>query len=330
MTGGSAQRRVPSVSGLLEEVTARLKANRIGVAQRILEEWLPETLLFEVLRAHEKETPAYGVHYTTVAAGANILRTGGFRMYNTESSSDPLEGAVLDRDAVFDYLRRRHRWLPASPPDPDSPKARAAYAFCAFPANTPPAGGRPEDDLVRWRLYGDDGRGCSIKFNLQQNAFPMFRMNYTKREDYGIHRLPKTLLRLVPLSDAIAEIGRHFEPLPVDQRSRFRVAVKDAVDLFLSWYRHLVKDRHYEDEAEIRTLYVDGDEDRIGFDVQGSLIRRFVEGPRIRDCMQSGSSITIGPAVRDPHVVRAYLSRCLDKAGCRDTTATISRAPYRS
>lgn len=330
MTGRPAQRRAPSVSDLMEEVDALLSADRFGVAQRTLEEWLPEALLSEVLRAHTRVTPAYGVHYTTVTAAANILETGGFRMYNTESSKDPLEGAVLDRDAVFGYLRRRHPWLPSPMQESASPRARAAYAFCAFPADARSEGGKPEDDLVRWRLYGDDGRGCSIKFNLRQEVLPMFRMNYTKSDDYGADRLPKALAGMEPLSEAIADTGRHFEPLPSDRRSDFRGTVKDAVELLLNWYRHLVKDRHYEDEDEIRALYVDGDDERIGFDVQGGLIRRFVEGPILSDCLQSGSSITIGPAVRDPHVVSAYLIRCLKEARCRNTAIAISRAPYRS
>lgn len=320
----------PGVSALLHEVHTRLSTGQIEEARHILEQRLPNVLLLEMLPLLDVATPAYGVHYTTVSAAVSILRTGGFRMYNTESSRDPLEGAVLDREAVYDHLRSRHEWLPEPPENSDSSAPRTAYAFCAFPGDAGPEGRKPEDDLVRWRLYGDDGRGCSIKFNVSSAGFPMYTMNYTRIGDYRPDRLPKSLPAMVLLSDRIGVIGRSLESLPVEHRAPLRSTVRDSVNFFLNWYRHLVKDRHYSDEKEIRALKIVGKRMRVEYHAEGSLVRRFVRGPRVLDGLPSRSAITVGPAVRDSHVAAAYLRRCLVAAGCTDTAVTTSDAPYRS
>lgn len=318
------------VSGLLRVVDTLLRANHIEAARHTLEERLPNVLLLEMVPLLDVATPAYGVHYTTVNAAVSILRTGGFRMYNTESSRDPLEGAALDRKAVYDHLRSRHEWLPELPEDSYPSKPQTAYAFCSFPGDVGSEGSKPEDDLVRWRLYGDDGRGCSIKFNVPPAALPMYTMNYTKTGDYRRDRLPKSLPSIVLLGDRVGAIGRSLESLSVGHREPFHSAVRDSVHFFLNWYRHLVKDRHYSDEKEIRALEIVGRRSRVEYHAEGSLVRRFVRGPRVRDCLRSRSAITVGPAVRDPHVAAAYLRRCLIAAGCTDTAVTTSDAPYRS
>lgn len=318
------------VSALVQEVGALLRTNRIEEARLTLEERLPNVLLLEMQPLLDRATPTYGVHYTTLTAAASILDTGGFRMYNTESFNDPTEGASLDRKAVVDHLRGRYEWLPEPVDDSDSTRPGTAYAFCAFPVDTDSEGEQPEDDLVRWRLYGDDGRGCSIKFNVPPGTLSMYTMNYTRIADYRKECLPKSLPSIACLGDRIGEIGRSVASLPVEHRARFGSVVMDSVNFFLNWYRHLVKDRHYRDEREIRALEIVGNGKRVEYHAERRRVRRFVTGPRIRDCLRSRSLITVGPNVRYPRVVAAYLRRCLAEAGCTDTAVATSDAPYRS
>lgn len=320
----------PEVSVLLHDTLALTKKGRFSEASLLWKKQLPDALLHDVLSSPE-ETPAYAVHYTTVSAAASILKTGRFRMYNTESSSDPQEGAVLDECAVLTYLRSQHKWLSVPPRAVGSSIPSAAYALCAFPSgNGSTEGSTSEDDLIRWRLYGNDGRGCSISFNVAAAGLQMHRIGYTRGDDYRQDQLPTALPVLHRLSCALGTVRPTLGVLPAEHRDAFHHVIGLAVRYFLRWFRHLVKDRHYRDEKEVRALEIVGNEERVGYDADAGLVRRFVNGPRVRDCLRSGSLITVGPTVRDPHVVKAYLIRCLGDARCPDTAVEVSTAPYRS
>ena len=311
------------VLDLVDAVARELTEGGTDRAHRLLEEALFGALLHDGLQEH-RETKPCAVHYTTLEATLAILNTGGFRMYNIETSNDPLEGQVLKIEEFLRKVSRRYSWLPLIP---DAP-GLDAYVLSAIAQSANSSHLTIEDDLVWWRLYGHDGRGCSIRFNTEIDRFPMYRVRYAGR---SIHsgEPPEDTPAARRVEEALAILVRHIgETLHESERLRDHVA--RVVSDFVVNYAYLVKDRYFRSEHEVRAVSVSPDPSGVGFEVNaGAPRRRFVNGPRLRECLRSGSAITIGPSVRHPRLVRAYIEKRLAEEGCGHTDVRISEARYR-
>jgi hypothetical protein len=101
------------------------------------------------------------------------------------------------------------------------------------------------DDLMQWRLYGDDAKGCSLKFNTKdvlQNS-QQFYLGEVKYADKN---------------------GEHPE-LKILKEIRKEIKEKLFLDIkFISLYvwKHFFKPYEYAYEKEIRLLYIHKKEDR--------------------------------------------------------------------
>jgi hypothetical protein len=102
-----------------------------------------------------------------------------------------------------------------------------------------------QDDLMQWRLYGEDGKGACLEFEVSKTLegnqqFFLGRVKYA--DEHGKH--PELLF----LRNIIQQI-----------RSRFCLNIRFV--LFYGW-RHFFKPREYEYEKEIRLLYIHKRRDR--------------------------------------------------------------------
>lgn len=104
------------------------------------------------------------VHYTSWENALAILKEEKpvIRSYNYERTNDPQEGRLWR--SVWDDMQkdadRFDRFLPAYDKTLLASGRSVGTTFgCCFSAGGP----RVEDNLTFWRLYGNDGKGCSFK-----------------------------------------------------------------------------------------------------------------------------------------------------------------------
>ncbi len=85
-------------------------------------------------------------HFTTLEAAGNILSTGQLRLYNPDYGNDPKEVVWAASDCV--------------PPDIDVKRAIQELFVISFCAK------ESVDDLTMWKLYGGDGQGVALIFEM--------------------------------------------------------------------------------------------------------------------------------------------------------------------
>lgn len=256
------------------------------------------------------------VHYTGIKPVVDMLKqsAGGdgndaatFRMYHVEGFHDPSEGAVVE------ILKAKYPWL-------QMPRDSDAYV-CSFaaPEGAPnaPYQKRMEDNLMFWLLYGDHGKGCSIQF--QNTPKDLFRVEYWGEEHQDGESWLTPILEEInaPAYKSIANIcGDVLAAVPV-----------------INQYRYCVKSDDYKHEKEHRLVCLRSGNDGIEFDEQKfPRIRRYINsGPVLNGgIFTSGTVITVGPQVRDPQAVKAYIESLIKKAGISGTSVRISGVKYQS
>ena len=324
MTTGPGAASMRRVLDLVDAVARDLTAGEPDRAHRLLEESLFGALLYDGLQEH-RETEPWAVHYTTLDATLAILDSGGFRMYNIETSNDPLEGQVLPIEEFFRNASRQYSWFPPVP----HRRGLDAYVLSAIARDANSSHRSIDDDLVWWRLYGHDGRGCAIRFNTEVDRFPMYRVRYPAPPNRGGDTTRDTTPGIRRGEEALKILDGYLGSA-LGESEQLRHLAAQAVSDFLMNYAYLVKDRHYRAEHEVRAVSISPVSASVEFEVDdGAPRRRFVNGPRLRDCLRSGSAITIGPSVRQQRMVRAYIERRLADEGCGHTKVHISEARYR-
>ena len=109
------------------------------------------------------------VHYTTWNNVLEMLKenqeTPIMRMYNYEQSNDPEEGQIKPPEWEAIEKEARSTWIDSILKNGDRRRGDMTLELntygCSFSSG--PSG--VEDDLTYWRLYGNDGQGCSLKIS---------------------------------------------------------------------------------------------------------------------------------------------------------------------
>ena len=233
------------------------------------------------------------------------------RMYNYEQSNDPDEGRIkppewkkIEKEAgYFDkFMEDDGRWIK------DMTLGWGTYG-CSFSSGLSDTGDDLEDDMTYWRLYGNNGQGCSLKISNPLNEH-IYRVRYrdkdfSKRSDKDKEEDEQVSQRLRNLLEICKEITEE-----VPERHKYFVGKTVAEGLFriIHSYYHLIKDVAYKGEKEWRMIRVMPRPDAIRFDTSsGNIIKRYVEGPPLSQLLSSASAITVGPTVPNRGAARAYL-----------------------
>ena len=246
-----------------------------------------------------------------------------FRMYNYELANDPEEGDI--KSPKWKQIERKARRLfgrRESNTNGVENREESTYG-CSFSTNEMGV----EDDLMLWRLYGGDGNGCSLKLGIRPRG--IYRVRYVARgknnretgKNKDVHRNVKCLLESV--ENAI-------KSAPDSCRDTVRQSMAKAVDQVLDGYFHLMKNEAYEHEQEWRIIKVNPDKTDVRFSVgKDRTVRRYIEGPKMKDLLVTGSDITLGPRVSNKNAAKHYIEHLLRKHGMKYTNVSISLRQYR-
>ena len=243
------------------------------------------------------------------------------RMYNYESANDPQEGRIMPPE--WKRLERELNDL-TEEHDPRSRENRRAGTTygCSFSSGDVGI----EDDLMFWRLYGNDGVGATLKLGTVPDR--MYKVRYRD----GLRRRGERAEDLV-VAKRIGEllgIGMDtIEQAPKADRGAVGAGIAKALRRVLDGYRHLVKSRAYEHESEWRMIKVMPAKQEINYDVDGGIVRRYIVGGKIEDLFLSASRVTLGPKVPNSGgAAREYIERMVEKHGMEhriDVVTSVKR-----
>lgn len=156
------------------------------------------------------------VKYGSARAIENILQYKTMNMCSIACMNDPREGIYAN-----DYMEIEPR---------EEDKSNVAFIISGCQ-------GELDDNLTMWRLYGDDAKGVSIKFNIQteklNNEFYLAPISYSENEE--------THFEL----DIIKQL------LTQKHKGDWKFTIKN-------WHiwKHFFKKHIYADEKEVRLLYI--------------------------------------------------------------------------
>ena len=278
-------------------------------------------------------------HYTSLEAIVSMLQAsgGGLRLSDSDTMNDPDEGrATRDGRVISDLLNNefgRESWIWR--------RYSSAHLCCLIGIDQKENKDiEVGDDLLFWRLYGNECRGVSVTMpshlaNKLVESLVVQRVVYTKEPDMQVN---------------VAAISKLLEDLD-DLRSRARKidlwpkvcqAVIPACDLLLG-QRFLLKRSHYEMEKEYRAVafVTQGDDNAPedsrrfmsrGWHVRFGRIRTYVQIPQLscESILTTSSQITIGSGIPDPEVAKNTVKNLLEKLDKGMVLTRVSEIRYRS
>lgn len=272
------------------------------------------------------------VHYTSWEKALEILEDDDgptLRMYNYEQANDPQEGKLW-RDAWAD-VKESASWLDAYLPEYESillssGRSTGSTYGCSFSADV----GGVEDNLTYWRLYGNDGNGCSFKVTGYLGS--VYRVRYL--DDEGKNACPKdeeTDSRIAAcLAELIASSRELVEQAAFAGHDLTAKMVATAIHKLLGGYQHLSKSRYFEDEREWRMVRVAPSQCDVRYEKgMDGIVKRYVDGLSLKSALVTASSITIGPRVPNGGAARAYVEQLIRKKGMHVPEVKLSKQIYR-
>ena len=278
-------------------------------------------------------------HYTSWENLIKILdvrreETPVLRMYNYESANDPEEGRI--RPIEWSELEKEAEAFSEKygVARDGSERRRGGSTYgCSFSAG----GEGVEDHLMFWRLYGNNGKGASLKLGVVSGMQPpkgMYKVRYRDKnggrkeeeeisEDKAVAGLVKRFLDLGHETIANA---------PELERESVGRSICRALWQIFDGYCHLVKSSAYEHEQEWRMIkVVRPDSEEVKYSVaQDGVVRRYVERDKMKNVFGSASVITLGPRVpNDYGAAKGYVEALANRHGMKYTRVKASRERYR-
>ena len=301
-----------------------LELKVIPLLRKALDEVLPDIQRLHVVRADPDGSKAKGVHYTTLGVLMQLLQPGSaatagtVRLYDSMHLNDPDEGHYLPRriaaESEFAWLddpRELHGL-----DEVDGSVNEIAY-LASFVA-----GDKAADNLVFWRTYGREGRGCSIECSLEPSG--VRKILYGDAVEQAIDLLRPILDAITPVAAAADESVAALlaETVWSSLRSVLYLYKSDAYD-YEREHRYVLRSSEVTPE-EIRYEYQDKP---LGM----PRIRHYVERPEMSldKLLPSGSLVTIGPCVPQPTHVRRRLREMAGRTLAGQPEIRLSEIPYR-
>lgn len=277
------------------------------------------------------------VHYTTWNSALGMFdaeqNSPVLRMYNYEQSNDPNEGQI--KLSEWEEIEGNANWLDEFLKADDSRwtddmKFGGSTYGCSFSSG--PSG--VEDDLTYWRLYGNDGQGCSLKISVPhaENIYKVRYRNKNKDSDDRTRSDKEEDEQVADRLRELFEIGKEtVNRAPKSYRNIVGKTVAEGLLRVLYGYYHLVKHTAYAGEREWRMIAVMPRRDRVRYDTTSKdLVKRYVEGPPLSQLLSTSSTLTVGPTVLNRGAARAYLEHLVrEKHRIPYVTVQTSDKTYR-
>ena len=275
------------------------------VLEKALKDLCPQIEERHKIDESENRRDNFIIHYTGIATLVSILQNAfkgdkksSLRLYDSIHFNDPSEGNYLTRDLLQDY-----KWLKKT-------DVRHAYIASFILAKSKIEKDAMSNNLVFWQEYGQKGEGCSLSLHA---PLSILRKVFYGPDSKDAKRTVKELRSVLDLLDPL-EIDN---PLIPESTS---IKLAETVCNSLEKIRYLYKSDAYEHEKECRFVLLESDinKDKICFEYQDrnnshAHIRHYYEHEalQIKNLMESGSSITLGPAI--PVDYRDNLSYCMEE-----------------
>lgn len=317
------------VDGIPNRIRKRLNTGT-GMDEDKIRKWIREELQREVRRirfyddTRDQRTGSCFAHYTSWSSFLAILNQERplMRMYNYETANDPLEGQIYPEG--WKEVRERARCMGSFDGTYDHQHPGDTYG-CSFSSGAEDIG----DDLTLWRLYGNNGDGCSLM--MRSLGRDMYRIRYRKQDGSGSNREEVEEDKAVArqMNDLLCAGEQAIDNIGHGYRQPVGSAIGDAAQRVLEGYCHLVKDVAYSNEREWRRIVVRPPLGETCFDANVAGVRRYVEGQAFKNLLVTGSVITIGPKVSNPKAVRDYVKRSTHHRDIRLPSIRSSTKSYR-
>jgi hypothetical protein len=294
--------------------------------QAALEEIVPSIEAHHVINTTDGKSTVSCIHYTSMSRLVSMLGSHSdiekayLRLYDSVHLNDPDEGIYLlrnlNRSGNYDWIRLD----PA--PTLTAYDRNVAYVMSFV---VPKDDDHVDDNLVFWRTYGHEGKGCSLSLVIEPE--------HLKRVLYG-NDIDRTVALIEPVLEAMSPL---FDSAPQDEPTLQEKTINTIVTA-LRGILYLYKSNAYKYENEARIVLLDSDveDGEIRYDYQSSSsglprIRHYVEFEKIslKQLLRTGSRITVGPTVPHAENVYKYLEKMKKKLGLRGTNVQISQIPYR-
>lgn len=253
------------------------------------------------------------VHYTSWKQALAILKDPKdptLRHYSFERTNDPREGRLWREswDGMTANTKRMDNLLPSYDQTLiRSGRSTGSTFGCCFSAG----GTDVEDNLTFWRLYGNDGNGCSFK--LASRPSNTYRVRYLDEQGKNRSDDDEELDRRIGslLDDLVTKGDKLINQFLSSGRKDVASRIARKIRTVLGGYNHLAKSSYFEDENEWRMINVDPPTESIQYDVDktSGVVRRYVAGLSLNDWLITSSSITVGPQVPNGGAARAYVER---------------------
>lgn len=296
----------------------------------VVEERLPSFVRQLIWYDDKLATSSGGlVHYTSWERMLRLFdvkkgKSPMLRMYNYESANDPEEGSI--KPPEWRALEKKAKsLLDKYDPEGSEERNRGGSTYgCSFSTN----GLGVEDDLMFWRLYGNDGEGCSLK--LGSVPMGMYRVRYRSQKGKRTRPEMREDRAVADRMNRLLEIGTEtIDRMPVSSRKPMGKSIARLLGQVLDGYSHLVKNRAYEHEQEWRMIRVMPEREDVKYDVgTDRVVRRYVEGGKMANLFTSFSTITIGPRVPNSGAAREYIEAKARKSGMKYTRVGVSSKRY--
>ena len=240
------------------------------------------------------------------------------RLYDSANLNDPSEGAY--------FLKRFTRAY-------DVVKAAAYIASFVTPNRPAKDPESIRDNLVFWRHYGKDGRGCSIsipadRFAPNRSELALQSVAYgNQHAEEDAKTLRSVVERLNPvLKDARvdSDLGRQVAATILESLGRIPYLYKSSAYKYEHECRIVALDPHFENHGGIHYTFE-------GRPQNSGRLRMYGQHPclNLSNVLSTGSAITLGPAVPNADNVQYALEQLLDSVGISRFPIKRSRIPYR-
>ena len=255
------------------------------------------------------------------------------RLYDCANLNDPLEGAYFLKELVgeqdtLEVVLEHVIQVPAYITSFVTPKQNAD--------NRPQQRNqRARDNLAFWRLYGQEGRGCSI--TIPVGGFqPQQRSATLQKVIYGYDSARTNARRLRPVLECLSPIVQG-----AGQSRRPAVQRQVAATLLecLGEIPYLYKSSAYSYEEECRIVAMESDLEGHGgilYDFEAGRgesgrLRMYGQHPclRLTNILATDSVITLGPSIPNADYVQYAIERLLRSIGIRNLTIEKSGISYR-
>ena len=275
------------------------------------------------------------VHYTSINTIVRLLYGSAspeksyLRLYDSWHFNDPDEGVYF----------MRHAEVPDISHLLSDAQIKPAYCACFI------LGGNEDvsDNLLYWRMYGEEGEGCSLKLLIPAEL--LFKVLYgsyeAKKTGDNLHQLyisfnSQILEALSPLIDVLCKESN------INKAEASKI-VQRMIDLAyaeeIETINFLYKNDNFKYEKEVRLVKtfesIRRDGNNIKFDpdpyISRARIRHYYEHDDLASdkILKTDCVITIGPSVDDKDNLLFYMKELLRRAGLPGPKVRLSKVSYR-